>query len=241
MIDNGNSIGPYLSHSHEHTVTKCLHEKHAGGHENGGSMAGMQAVSEKETQTRESFSLRHMVTDGWKDVYAKTTGILGKIWNDAGGEEQTNRMAEDGRSIENSRIQQETLPLSNAAQEQISVKTAAEATTTVAEKTKERIEETRNTKTKTLQKAGAPESEISGGLKKEQEGVRKFLQNVGKNLEKVGEWWKEEPQEEVSGPAKETDWSIGDNSYLLDSYDRAGQYSTLAKDRSRDGNFKARG
>ena len=38
-----------------------------------------------------------------------------------------------------------------------------------------------------------------------------------------------------------TDLNQGDSSFLLDSYNRMGEYSTLAKDRSREGNFRAKG
>lgn len=83
------------------------------------------------------------------------------------------------------------------------------------------------------------EGAVSGGLKKEQGGLRKFLQKFEETvLNATGLWKKSKriknaPQLSVS-PKDEN------HSYLLNSYNKSGEYSTLASDKSSEGSFKVR-
>lgn len=78
-------------------------------------------------------------------------------------------------------------------------------------------------------------------MKKEQGGIRKFLRKFEETAAKAGQFLKRKKKMESGLAESEADFNIGDNSFLLDSYNREGEYSTLAKDRSLEGSFRAKG
>ncbi len=88
------------------------------------------------------------------------------------------------------------------------------------------------------------EGAVSGGLRKEQGNIKKFFQNIAETVSKTKILWEKPIEQERQGdslPINIKEDTAEDNSYLLDSYSKRGEYSTLAKDRSLDSNFKAKG
>lgn len=231
MIGSSNNIGSYEVHSHEHSVTNCLHENHEAVSEGGSMASGIQQKAAQELQKQESFSVTNMLVDGWKNLYSKTTGLIGKIWNDAGD------IPEEEGTISNINPTVANPAITDAAADS-SIITETVATANVKTQKENKKEDAAETE-EALENV---ESAVSGGLKRDREGVKKFFQKVSSGVAKVEQFWKEEePQPEAELSANNTDFSMGDNSYLLDSYNKSGQYSTLAKDRSLDGNFRAKG
>ena len=82
---------------------------------------------------------------------------------------------------------------------------------------------------------------ISGGMEKGQGGIRKFLHKFGETADRAKRFLGRKKREEEELLENNTDLSQGDSSFLLDSYNRMGEYSTLAKDRSLEGRFRAKG
>lgn len=90
------------------------------------------------------------------------------------------------------------------------------------------------------------ETATGGGYRRGREEVRGFLRKFGRaaaGVKRAWDWKGEGKQEAETSPAKGNpeDFTVGNSSYLLDSYNRSGEYSTLANDRSLEGSFRARG
>ncbi len=101
--------------------------------------------------------------------------------------------------------------------------------------------EKKETEEETERRVENIEGAVGGGLKKEQGGIRKFLRKFEETAAKAGQFLKRKKKMESGLAESEADFNIGDNSFLLDSYNREGEYSTLAKDRSLEGSFRAKG
>lgn len=95
------------------------------------------------------------------------------------------------------------------------------------------------------------EGMADGKFRRREEGrkFREFFRRFGKNAFLGKLFWKEwqsSPEQEEKETAeaaegKQEDFSAEGSSYLLDSYNRSGEYSTLAKDRSLEGSFRVSG
>lgn len=85
--------------------------------------------------------------------------------------------------------------------------------------------------------------------RKEGRKFREFFRRFGKNAFLGKLFWKEwqsspeqdEKETAEAAEGKQEDFSAEGSSYLLDSYNRSGEYSTLAKDRSLEGSFRVSG
>lgn len=240
MIENSRNInsGSFQTHAHEHKVTQCLHEETAGAKAGGGAAAaGMVTQIEQELQKKETFSLTNFVANGFRSFASKAIGF----WNDAGKEEGKNPAKEAG-------TQQAETVLNAVSSEQDGSRQAVEPAaardvlaTAVVKSDNRKTEEITADEEET-RKVETIEAAVSGGLEREQGGIKRFLHKFGEVIAKgAGKLLKRESADEKKLAANNTDFSVESNSYLLDSYSKTGQYSTLAKDHSLEGNFKAKG
>lgn len=256
MIGSG-TISSYGTHTHEHTVTKCLHETYDMKSGRGGGMpggAGMAAGKTAEWR-QENFSFTNFLSGGWKGFVSKSFELLGKIWND-GGQDADH---EAGRSAV---WQAAVFGTEGAAAEKTGqtagVPVPAETGTAAAvrEQPQEQLQK-RGKMTGTGREAVPKAENISGNMAdnaedaadgrrwKEQAKVRKYVRQFGKTAAGIRRFWdareETEKEEEEAAEGNAMDYALGDSSYLLDSYNRSGEYSTLAKDRSLEGQFRAMG
>lgn len=242
MIGGSNPINSYGAHNHEHMVTKCLHESHAVKPEGGGPMNGAgRPVVMQEMQKQETFSIKDILLNGWKSLYNRTFGLVGRIWDSEGKEDGAGRSGDRAVWTEADHAVGQQGAVTGVIQQQPSENAAAGILSTAVVRTVEERENTVHEETE--RKVGSVESAVSGGLKKEQGGVKKFLQKFGGTVARTGRLWRRERETETEASLAEnnTDFGVGDGSYLLDSYNKSGEYSTLASGRSLEGNFKARG
>jgi hypothetical protein len=84
----------------------------------------------------------------------------------------------------------------------------------------------------------------SNNFKKNGGGIKQSLQKFGQAASRIIKAWREEGERTVA-PNDQVDSQptpkVKDSSYLLDSYNRTGQYSTLKRDSSLDSHFQAKG
>lgn len=242
MMESGN-INSYGTHTHNHAVTKCLHETHDAKLKSGGSMSGaFRLGTRQEAQKQESFSLKGMLWDGWKNLFSRTSGVFGKIWsNGKAGLENGTSGKETAWIVRGDQVQ--GLVTGEAKQEGEPISAEILAATAVRMQRKRNITE-KEMKMEAGSKVSNAENAAGSGLSRGEEGVRKFFLKFGKTAAEIRRPWnkaEEEKEAEVVLEGNPTDFVIGDSSYLLDSYNHLGEYSTLAKDRSLEGSFRARG
>lgn len=238
---------------HKHEVTKCLHESRIGQFEAGGKMAaGINASSSQLRQEQKAFSLQEWLTGGLQTLFARASGF----WN---------RLGEEGRNVQEENALEEGKRTGSAAAEGIAavqgpgmhsslhsnlhsdlhsgtVSPAEDAAVAVlASGVIKPEQEKREAAEETERRVKNVEGAVNGGLKKQQGGIRGFFQKFGETAAKAGHFFKKKKKEELAPFESNGDFVAGDNSFLLDSYNREGEYSTLAKDRSLEGSFRAKG
>lgn len=219
MIENSKNVDSnvYRAQIHDHKVTQCIHERAVAGEEGAQGAQGAQEQLQQKVQKKEPFSLKGLMMNGVKSLASRAMDF----WNDAGntavGKEQPGR-----------KVTQQGTAADTLATAVIKSENGKNAEITVDEEKNRKV--------------GNVEGAVSGGLDREQGGIKKFLQKFGETIAKGrGRIFKQKSVDEKELSANNTDFSVEDNSYLLDSYSKTGQYSTLAKDRSLEGNFKAKG
>lgn len=242
MIENSRNIksDSYQGHMHNHRVTQCLHERTAGPKEGGSSAAAGGAVtqSEQEPQKKEAFSVKGFVTNGFRSLAAKVLGF----WNDAGNVEEGKKQGREAGTRQTEAALNAISSERNSSGQAAAQSAAREVLATAAVKSENRKNEESIVSEETARKVGNVEAAVSGGLEREQGGIKRFLYQFGGAITKsAGKLLKRERADENNLSANNTDFPAEDNSYLLDSYNKTGQYSTLAKDRSLEGSFKAKG
>lgn len=235
MIGNSGNINPNNYDTHKHEVTKCLHETRKVKPGGGGAPASGTSISvPRIRQEQKDISLRELLADGLRGLFTKVSGF----WAKQGMHENRENPAQEEKG--------KTLRAVMAGKDgerglQVSaVENAAAgilATSMVKPDTKREEEQEETAERKVKQVEGA----VSGGLKKGQGGIQKFLQKFGEAAAKAGRLFKREKRNRFTLSENNTDLEMGNNSFLLDSYNRMGEYSSLAKDRSLEGNFKAEG
>ena len=219
---------------HKHEVTKCIHESGAAKIEDGGKMrAGMNASSSLIRQERKTFSLQEWLTDGMRDLLSRVSGFWRRMGEEGTGD-RNELAAEDRRgSGSAARVTGEAKNIVSPASD---VSAAVMSTAMIRTET-----EKKETEEETERRVENIEGAVGGGLKKEQGGIRKFRRKFEETAAKAGQFLKRKKKMESGLAESEADFNIGDNSFLLDSYNREGEYSTLAKDRSLEGSFRAKG
>lgn len=212
MIGRSGNVNP----PHEHNVTNCIHNTQSNVKDKGGGGGGIPSVEgQREVEKQENISQNNF------SFYTVITNGLKSIrsraidfWNGSNDE---------------GKIPVDTLST-------LIVKDEGKRKDEIAEDINAEAEEARKVKT--------VEGAVSGGLKKEQGNIKKFFQNISEAISKVKKpWEKPEVKEEQENilPVELTGYNKEDNSYLLDSYNKTGEYSSLGKDHSLDGDFKAKG
>lgn len=227
------SVSPGSYHAHEHEITKCLHERKAAALKSGGAMAaGEKSAVPFLAEERKGFSVRGMLADGLRSVLARAAGFWGKA-----------EPGEDGKDVvqENHNHTVQTLAARkerNHEMTALSVERAAGVMATALVKPETRVEKLPEEVERKVEKA---QGSVSGGLKRESGGVWGFLKKFGESAAKAKQFLKKRKHTEISHIENNADLHIGNHSFLLDSYNRMGEYSTLAQDRSLEGNFRAKG
>ncbi len=233
MIGSSGNISPGNYHTHEHEITKCMHETKIAKLESGGRMAaGNKMAMQTSTQQKKSFSLKELLANGLQGLLTKATAFWGKL-GEEGQEESGEGRRDKGLPAPIKRengIQGTVSSLAEAG--------AAGVVSTVMVKPESRMEEIPEEKGR---RVGNIEGAVSGGLKRGQGGIRKFLEKFGETAAKAGQFFKRKKQIKTSIPEEKADFTVDNNSFLLDSYNKMGEYSTLAQDRSLEGNFRAKG
>lgn len=232
MIGSSGKVGSGNYHKHE--VTKCLHESGAAKGEAGGKTgAGARTSFSRIQQEQRTFSLQEWLADGLRGLFSKASGFWRRL-----GEEGT--AGQGGLAWEDKKGVGAAAGMTGEAKNTESLANDAAAAVMVTAMVKpemERKEEEQEIERKVQNVEGA----VDGGLKKEQGGIQKFLQKFGEAAARAGQFLKKKKKMEPALLESDADFHMGDNSFLLDSYNREGEYSTLAKDRSLEGSFRAKG
>ena len=195
--------------------------------------AGMNASSSQMRQERKTFSLQEWLTDGMRDLLSRVSGFWRKMGEEGTGD-RNELAAEDKRGSGSAAgVTEEAKNILSPAS---GVSAAVMSTAMIRTET-----EKKETEEETERRVENIEGAVGGGLKKEQGGIRKFLRKFEETAAKAGQFLKRKKKMESGLAESEADFNIGDNSFLLDSYNREGEYSTLAKDRSLEGSFRAKG
>lgn len=232
MIGSSGNINPNSYHTHKHEITKCLHETKSAKPEGGsGLSAGIKASATQLKQERESFSLRELLTDGLRSLFTKATGFWGRLGAEDG---QGKAVVEDKDKEIRAIANDGSVHGAASAAKDTAANVLATAMMKPETEREEAIEEAER-------KVGSVESAVNGGIKKGQGGIQKFLQKFGEAAAKAGQFLKRKKKTEVFLSENDADFEVGNNSFLLDSYNRMGEYSTLAQDRSLEGKFRAKG
>ena len=278
MIGSG-TIGSYGSH--EHTVTKCLHETHGVMDQRIGPVSGGPGTAgAKPAKTvQNTFTLTDMLSDGWKGFFSKAYGIWGRVWGNGpeghirGGESERAVLAEGQSAVKAAAAVTQQPVAGYVPQDALAAAVSADA---AARKTQEdradigaavKAQEHAAGKIAAAEDSGGQgraagkgtngtESKgegMSGGMRddmgkardgKSRKYVKQLFRGFGKSVTGRifrGKEESEKGEEDILPEGGVTGLGTGESSYLLDSYNRSGEYSTLAKDRSLEGSFRAAG
>ncbi|WMC92182.1 hypothetical protein [Kineothrix sp. MB12-C1] len=175
------------------------------------SFPTLETTKEEVTKEQVSFSFKNIFTSGLRGVIAKAVGF----WNDDGGNDKNNLHEKEQASEASSAI-----------------------STALLEQEKTNVEE--NLPEEHVEKVSDVEGIVSGELKTEPGNGKRLLQRLGELIYSVTSNWREPEKPRTSLPANVKGTERGTRNYLLDSYNKSGQYSTLAKDSSAEGKFKAK-
>ena len=228
------------SHVHRHEITKCLHETSDGMLKGnmGAAAGGMKAAGMQAQPQKEGFSLRDFFADGFRSLISRASGFWARLGEEDGRDAVSaeHKAAEGDGKIISPAI--EGNKGENGVFVQTEGKMSAAVLSTAMVKPEIKREESLETARRRVNQV---EGAISGGMEKEQGGIRKFFQKFGETAERARRFLGRKKREKEELPENNTDLSQGDSSFLLDSYNRMGEYSTLANDRSLEGKFRARG
>ncbi len=227
-------------HSHEHKITKCLHETSMRQPEGsaGAASGGIQQARIQPGLKEEGFSLRDFFAGGFRSLAARFSGFWRRLGEEDGQDmalRESKPLAEAGKAV---------LTVKEGSKEENDFSIEAEGKLSAAvlgtamvkpENKRTEIPETAR------RRVNQVESSKNGGLEKGQGGIRKFLQKFGEAAAEAGRFLGRKKREKVQLSENNTDLNQGDSSFLMDSYNRMGEYSTLAKDRSLEGKFRAKG
>lgn len=238
MIGSSGKVGS--GHYHKHEVTKCLHESGEAKLDVGEKMgAGAKTSYYQLKQEREAFSLQEWLTGGLRGLLSRASDFWRRL-GEEGTPGQDGSAGKAGKGMGTAiagkagEITNAISPTDRTAADDMAL--AAVATAMMKPETEKKEEEQESER-----KVKNVEGAVDGGLKREQGGIRKFLQKFGEAAAKAGQFLKKRKKPDAALIESDVDFRMGDNSFLLDSYNREGEYSTLAKDRSLEGSFRAKG
>lgn len=166
----------------------------------------------KEEVTKEQVSFKNIFTSGLRGVIAKAVGF----WNDDDSNNKDNLYEKENASEESTVIATALLEPEEAS-------------------AKENLPEKEH-----IERVSDIEGIVSGEMEKEPGSGKRLFQRLGEIIYSVTNNWRRPEKPGGSSPMNTKDAERGNRNYLLDSYNKSGQYSTLAKDSSAEGKFKAK-
>lgn len=250
MIENRNvssnayrtykQYGQGQTNIHRHEITKCLHETSDGTLKGsmGAAAGGMKAARMQSQPQKDNFSLRGFLADGFRSLISRASAF----WRRLGEEDGRDAVSAENKASEKDGKSIASVIEGNKGENGVFVEAEGKISTAVLSTAMVKPEIKREESLETARrKVNQVEGSISGGLEKGQGGIRKFLQKFGETADRAKQFLGRKKREEGELLENNTDLSQGDSSFLLDSYNRMGEYSTLAKDRSLEGRFRAKG
>ena len=176
MIKSSGNISPGNYHTHEHEITKCLHERKAAGFKDGGGMAAEgKAASSSFVEGRKGLSMRELLTDGLRKLFEKASGAWGRT--EAG---------EEGRSAGKDNEKAAQALTEGGGKDGITVpcvENIAGVLATAVVKPETKTEGLPREEGRKVEKA---QGAVSGGLKRGQGGIRGFLKKFEEAAAKAG-------------------------------------------------------
>lgn len=190
------------------------------------------------SQRRKVFSLRDFFADGFRSFASRVSGFWRRLGEEDGRDTDSSDSTSSLGGAKGVSTVTQGSKTENGSIVETEGKTSIAILGTAVVKPEIKKEESPETARRRVNQV---EGSLSGGLKKGQGGIKKFLQKFGETAARAGRFLGRKKREEAELLENNTDLNQGDSSFLLDSYNRMGEYSTLAKDRSREGNFRAKG
>ncbi len=210
-----------------HNVTNCMHDHGVSKKKDGASFASQSKLANQQQNLKQGMESGMSLSDWVKNLLSGAKSLLGKIWGStATGEtpvESSNSVKTDGTGVE-------TLitPMSTEAEEH----TVASAMLPPQQNLNN------NFYFSTIEDTGRQQETMV-------ERIRVKFQNIAGQLTKhfsfsnkdAFQAKQEKPKEDLSRRSRyrkddmEIDCVLTDESYLMDSYNKKGEYSTLATDK----------
>lgn len=229
-------VGGLDHHSNSHQVTGCMHEHHTENEKTGGVRASSFALSEVKQETEQS-TPEMTIMDTLKNAISKGFGFFGGLWNGGSGQESTVSSTsvlatEATDSEDNPTLQQADTHHPAVAAAASAVQQDAKyrenpyfTTTSDTGKAKENLAEKIRIR---LRDMGGQLTKRFGG----RFGGRATGNFTGKNALDSGRRKQEDlrKRSRYKEDDLEIDCLLTDDSYLMDSYDRRGEYSKLTTD-----------
>lgn len=225
------------NHSSSHQVTGCMHEHHTEREKTGAMRASSFASSDTIQKATNDVRMtpENSLLNTLKDAISKGLGFLGGLWS--GGQENANQpttsQIQVAGQLDHTTLQQADTHQPTVAAAASVVQSDARlsdnpyfTTTSDPGKTKENL----------VEKIRIKLRDMTGQLTKrfgERFGGRTSDNFVGQNALDSGQ---RKPQEDLRRRSRykeedmEIDCVLMDDSYLMDSYDRKGEYSKLTTD-----------
>ena len=252
MLSGGSHISPEGActqgvHSHSHTVTKCLRDVRMSRKEAAGGLGSSAGAVSSGAQKQEARSVVEMLTEVFQRLSHRTSGIFGKGWNGTSGE--TGSPKGETGSWQTGKDVPGLHSHGAGVQAAPAEKGASEVLAAWSLQSREGHSPANAERLAGKRRVGPAEGGAGGGLRRGQEGRKHFLQQskckckcICIRIAAAARRLRKSKMKEASLlPEKNTGLQAGKNSWLLDSYNSAGEYSTLAGERSQEGSFQARG
>lgn len=226
------------SHSSSHQITGCMHEHHTETEKTGGIRASSFTLSEVKQEATQSASGMSLM-DTLKNAVSKGFVFLGNLWNGGGsGQESatpqtTSLAAETVASVDNPTLQQADVHQPAVAAAATAVQQDAKyaenpyfTTTSDPGKTKENLTEKIRIRLRDLN--GQLTKRFGGRFGGRMTGNLTGKDTLDSGRRKSGEDLRKRSRYKKDDV--EIDCVLTDDSYLMDSYDRRGEYSKLTTD-----------
>lgn len=226
------------NHSSSHQITGCMHEHHTESEKTGGMRASSFALSEAKQETTQS-APEMTLMDTLKNAVSKSFGFFGNLWNGGGsGQESdtaqtTTLTAEAAASVDNPTLQQAEVHQPAVAAAATAVQQDAKYTenpyfTTTSDpgKTKENLAEKIRIRLRDM--TGQLTKRFGGRFGGRMTGNLAGKDTLDSGRRKSGEDLRKRSRYKEDDV--EIDCVLTDDSYLMDSYDRRGEYSKLTTD-----------
>jgi len=226
------------NHGSTHQITGCLHEHHTETEKTGGMRASSLILSEIKQETSQTVSELSLM-DTLKNAVSKCFGFFGNLWN-GGGSGQENVTPQTSTLVTDVSVSVDNATLQQAEVHQPAVAAAATAlqqdakyaenpyftTTSDPGKTKENLAEKIRIRLRDM--TGHLTKRFGGRFGGRMTGNLAGKDMLDSGRRKSGEDLRKRSRYKEDD--MEIDCVLTDDSYLLDSYDRRGEYSKLTTD-----------